>query len=190
MNDPEIRALLYPLLLDGVTVDELPVGTTRADVTHITSTFMHGYELKGDGDTLKRVPAQLVSYAQAFDRVSFIATDKHIKKLQELLPHWVGISLVQPDGITELIPAQPSQLIDRAQIIALLRTSEIREFLAARGYTKLSKLRTFEFLELIAQEDTIPLAAVAAFTRQRLLDRMPQRLERRENIRLHRLGTE
>ena len=36
MNDPEIRALLYPLLLGGVRIDELPTGTTRADVVHIT----------------------------------------------------------------------------------------------------------------------------------------------------------
>ena len=43
MNDPEIRARLYPLLLGGVVIDELPTGTTRADVVHITDAFMHGY---------------------------------------------------------------------------------------------------------------------------------------------------
>ena len=36
MNDPAIRALLYPLLLGGVRIDELPTGTTRADVVHVT----------------------------------------------------------------------------------------------------------------------------------------------------------
>ena len=55
MNDPEIRARLYPLLLGGVHIDELPTGSTRADVVHITEHFMHGYEVKGDGDTLQRV---------------------------------------------------------------------------------------------------------------------------------------
>ena len=99
MNDPEIRALLYPLLLGGVRIDELPTGTTRADVVHVTAQFMHGYEVKGDGDTLLRVANQLRCYGEVYDFVTFIVTEKHLPKLLPLLPVWVGV-LVASAGMT------------------------------------------------------------------------------------------
>ncbi|MDB5269006.1 MAG: hypothetical protein JWP58_2046, partial [Hymenobacter sp.] len=76
MNDPEIRTLLYPLLLGVVRIDELTTGTTLADVVHITEHFMHGYEVKGDGDTLQRVANQLRCYGEVYDFVTFIITKK------------------------------------------------------------------------------------------------------------------
>ncbi|MEJ7663780.1 MAG: ATPase domain-containing protein [Hymenobacter sp.] len=89
MNDPEIRARLYPLLRGGVHIDELPTGSTRADVVHITEHFMHGYEVKGDGDTLQRVENQLRCYAEVYDFVTFVVTEKHLAKLLPL-PACVG----------------------------------------------------------------------------------------------------
>ena len=99
MNDPEIRALLYPLLPGGVYIDELPTGTTRADVVHITEQFMHGYEVKGDGDTLQRVANQLRCYGEVYDFVTFVVTEKHLPKLLPLLPEWVGILVASPTGL-------------------------------------------------------------------------------------------
>ena len=98
MNDPEIRARLYPLLLGGVYIDELPTGTTRADVVHITEAFMHGYEVKGDGDTLQRVENQLRCYAEVYDFVTFIVTEKHLPKLLPRLPDWVGVLVAEAEG--------------------------------------------------------------------------------------------
>ena len=95
MNDPEIRARLYPLLLGGVVIDELPTGTTRADVVHITDAFMHGYEVKGDGDTLQRVENQLRCYAEVYDFVTFVVTEKHLAKLLPLLPEQLPIGYWQ-----------------------------------------------------------------------------------------------
>ncbi|WP_055562471.1 hypothetical protein [Hymenobacter sp. AT01-02] len=109
MNDPAIRALLYPLLTEGVYVDELPTGTTRADVVHITPAFMHGYEVKGDGDTLQRVENQLRCYGGAYDFVTFVVTEKHVPRLLELVPNGWAYSLPRSKAFTRT--ARPSTML-------------------------------------------------------------------------------
>jgi len=179
MNDPEIRALLYPLLTGGVYVDELPTGSTRVDVVHITEQFMHGYEMKGDGDTLQRVTRQLGCYAAAYDFVTFIVTEKHLPKLLPLLPEWVGVLVASPTGLQPHRPALYNATVERSAVADLLLLEEVRQFLLARGLTGISFLRRREVLNLLRTTHAIPLSAVAQYVRERLTARLPQRLEMR-----------
>ena len=179
MNDPDIRALLYPLLAAGVYVDELPTGTTRADVVHITAHFMHGYEVKGDGDTLQRVQNQLRCYGQAYDLVTFVVTPKHVEKLLPLLPPWVGVLVATPAGLLPHRPAGYNATVDRAGVAGLLRLDEIRQFLQARGLPGISALRRRDVLHYLRQAHSIPLSELAGFVRAQLTARLPQRLENR-----------
>ena len=176
MNDPEIRALLYPLLTDGVYVDELPTGNTRADVVHITEHFMHGYEVKGDRDTLQRVPNQLRCYAGAYDFVTFVVTEKHVPKLLPLLPAWVGVLVVSADGMRPYRPAAYNATVERAPVAALLLLEEVKQFLLALGLTGVSTLRGRDIAHLLRTNNRIPLARLAQYVRERLIARLPQRL--------------
>lgn len=182
MNDPEIRARLYPLLLGGVVIDELPTGTTRADVVHITDTFMHGYEVKGDGDTLQRVENQLRCYAEVYDFVTFIVTEKHLPKLLPRLPEWVGVLVAPADnlGLREHRPAGYNATVQRAPLAALLWVEEIKQFLLARGLAGVSTLRQREVANFLRTTQTIPLSSLAQFVRERLIARLPERLLLRE----------
>ncbi|MCR5890374.1 sce7726 family protein [Hymenobacter sp. J193] len=186
MNDAAIRPLLYPLLIGGVHIDELPTGNTRADVVHITPAFMHGYELKGDSDTLKRVPNQLRCYGQAYDLVSFVVTEKHVPGVQVLLPEWAGILVASEDGITPLRPAMQHNQVRRRNLAFLLLAEEVKLFLKARGEKGLSRLRNHELGSLLAKAEHIPLLELGAFVRQRLIDRLPQGLQRRERTKQER----
>jgi hypothetical protein len=179
MNDPEIRALLYPLLAGGVYINELPTGSTRVDVVHITEQFMHGYEVKGDGDTLQRVSRQLGCYAGAYDFVTFIVTEKHLPKLLPLLPDWVGVLVASAEGLRAYRPALYNATVERAVVADLLLLEEVRQFLLARGLTGISMLRRREVLNLLRTTQSIPLSAVAQYVRERLTARLPQRLEMR-----------
>ena len=179
MNDPEIRALLYPLLTEGVYVDELPTGTTRADVVHITDQFMHGYEVKGDGDTLQRVKNQLRCYGQAYDLVTFVVTEKHLPKLLLLIPAWVGVLVATPTGLLPHRPARYNATVDRAAVAGLLRLEEIRQFLEARGLQGISLMRRRDVLHYLRQAHSIPLSQLAQYAREQLTARLPQRLENR-----------
>ena len=179
MNDPEIRALLYPLLQGGVYVDELPTGTTRADVVHITPTFMHGYEVKGDGDTLKRVPAQLKCYGVVYDLVTFVVTDKHVEKLLPLLPDWVGVLVASAEGLRTHRPALYNSTVERAHLAGLLLREEVQQYLMNLGLKGASQLRRRELFRILAQTHSIPLSSLAHYVRERLIARMPQRLQNR-----------
>lgn len=176
MNDPAIRALLYPLLADGVHIDELPTGSTRADVVHITEHFMHGYEVKGDRDTLQRVPNQLRCYAGAYDFVTFVVTEKHSPQLLPLLPAWVGVLVAAPDGLRPHRAAAYNATVERAPVAALLLLEEVKQFLLALGLTGVSTLRGRDVAHLLRTNPRIPLARLAHYARQRLMARLPQRL--------------
>ena len=176
MNDPEIRALLYPLLLGGVRIDELPTGTTRADVVHITGHFMHGYEVKGDGDTLQRVANQLRCYGEVYDFVTFIVTAKHLPKLLPLLPEWVGILVASADGLRPHRAAGYNATVERAPLARLLLLEEVKQFLLARGLTGVSTLRSREVSNFLRTTQLVPLSSLAQYVRERLMARLPERL--------------
>jgi hypothetical protein len=177
MNDPEIRARLYPLLLGGVHIDELPTGSTRADVVHITEHFMHGYEVKGDGDTLQRVENQLRCYAEVYDFVTFVVTEKHLPKLLPRLPEWVGILVASPDAaLRPHRAASYNATVQRAPLAALLWVEEIKQYLLARGLAGASTLRQREIAQFLRTTHTVPLSGLAQYVRERLMARLPERL--------------
>ena len=179
MNDPEIRALLYPLLLDGVRIDELPTGTTRADVVHITEHFMHGYEVKGDGDTLQRVANQLRCYGEVYDFVTFIITEKHLPKLLPLLPGWVGIQVASAEGLRPHRAAAYNATVARAPLARLLLLEEVKQYLLSLGFAGVSTLRLNEVSQFLRTTQLVPLSGLARYVRQRLMARLPERLLRR-----------
>ncbi|MBT2557433.1 sce7726 family protein [Hymenobacter sp. ISL-91] len=176
MNDADIRPLLYPLLTGGVYIDELPTGTTRADVVHITEQFMHGYELKGDADTLQRVPRQLPCYGRAYDFVTFVVTEKHLAKLLPLLPEWVGVLVASPAGLQVYRPAEYNATVERPAVAGLLRVSEIKQFLLAQGLPGISVLRRRDILSFLRTTRLVSLADLAHFVRRQLLSRYEERL--------------
>ena len=179
MNDPAIRALLYPLLQDGLYVDELPTGTTRADVVHITPTFMHCYEVKGDADTLKRVLPQLKCYGVVYDLVTFVVTAKHVEKLLPMLPEWVGVLVATADGVRCHRPALYNSTVERPHLAGLLLREEVQQYLMNLGLKGASQLRRRELFRILAQSHSIPLSGLAQYVRERLIARMPQRLQNR-----------
>jgi hypothetical protein len=176
MNDPEIRALLYPLLLGGVYINELPTGTTRADVVHVTEHFMHGYEVKGDGDTLQRVANQLRCYSEVYDFVTFIVTEKHLAKLLPLLPEWVGIQVATAEGLRLHRAASYNATVAMAPLSRLIFVEEVKQFLLARGLTGVSTLRSREISHFLRTTQLVQLSSLAQYVRERLIARLPERL--------------
>ncbi|MBC6698010.1 sce7726 family protein [Hymenobacter sp. BT190] len=179
MNDPAIRALLYPRLAGGVYIDELPTGTTRADVVHITPDFLHGYEVKGDADTLQRVPNQLRCYGEVYDFVTFVVTEKHLPKLLPLLPEWVGVLVVIGEELQEHRAARYNATVAPAPLACLLLLEEVKQFLLARGLHGVSGLRRAEVLQFLRTTQLVPLSSLARYVRERLMARLPDRMAAR-----------
>lgn len=179
MNDPAIRALLYPLLTEGVYIEELPTGGTRADIVHITEQFMHCYEIKGAGDTMQRVVPQLEYYREVYDLITFVVTEKHLPKLLPLLPEWVGVMVATPEGIVTHRAAGYNSAIDRTALASLLMLDELKQFMLARGLRGISTMQRREVLHIMRHAHSIPISHWARYTRERLTARLPARIQQR-----------
>ena len=86
---------------------------------------MHGYEVKGDGDTLQRVANQLRCYGEVYDFVTFIVTEKHLSKLLPLLPDWVGVLVASAAGLRPHRPAGYNATVALAPIAKLVLLEDV-----------------------------------------------------------------
>jgi hypothetical protein len=103
MKDCHIRTALKKKLLaryseDPSTriIDELALrhGASRVDVA-VVNGIIHGYELKSDLDTLKRLPYQAKIYNSVLDRITLIVGQRHLDESIDIVPEWWGIKLAR-----------------------------------------------------------------------------------------------
>ena len=103
MNDYQIRAALKRELIarysndpDTFIIDELGLrnGAARIDLAVVNS-FLHGYELKSDRDTLERLPYQTRIYNAIFDRITLVVGYRHAYEAIKMVPDWWGIRIAE-----------------------------------------------------------------------------------------------
>lgn len=102
-NDKSIRGALKELLLkdhadqlDTKVVEELGLeqGTSRIDIAVING-ILHGYELKGDLDSLIRLPEQMKTYNSIFDKVTLVVGKDHLHNAINMIPNWWGVVIAK-----------------------------------------------------------------------------------------------
>lgn len=102
-NDADIRAALRKKLTstygshpDTVVLDELGVcrGEVRVDVAVVNGTI-HGYEIKSDRDSLRRLVGQIELYGKVLDQATLVAGERHFDAAAAMLPEWWGLLLVK-----------------------------------------------------------------------------------------------
>jgi hypothetical protein len=60
--------------------------------------MIHGFELKSDCDTLRRLPSQVKIYNSVLDRITLVVGNRHFKESIKLIPEWWGIKLAETGG--------------------------------------------------------------------------------------------
>src|SRR5689334_21519972 len=77
---------------DTRIVEEMGIwsGSVRIDLAVINGE-LSGYELKSDRDTLERLPLQSRLYSRVFDKVTLVASGRHLDKAAGRIPDWWGI---------------------------------------------------------------------------------------------------
>jgi hypothetical protein len=75
----------------------VPRSHERVDLA-VVGARMHGFEIKTERDTLRRLPRQATAYARVMDRCTLVLAEKHLEPAHELLPDWWGISTVACNG--------------------------------------------------------------------------------------------
>ena len=75
--------------IDTVLIDEMGIcqGSTRVDVA-VVNGQLHGYEIKSERDSLRRLKTQATSYSLVFDRMTLVCGDKHVLEAVDAIPPW------------------------------------------------------------------------------------------------------
>ena len=103
MNDCNLRLAVKRKVLarhakapDTRIVEELGLqhGLARVDIA-VVNGIIHGYELKSDKDTLKRLPRQIQIYSSVLDKVTLVVGIRHAIEAITLVPDWWGIKIVR-----------------------------------------------------------------------------------------------
>ena len=83
---------------ETVFIEELGIcqGRTRIDVAVINGAF-HGYEIKSDRDSLRRLPGQVKMYNKVVDKATLVVGQRHLDDSMALVSDWWGIIQVETD---------------------------------------------------------------------------------------------
>jgi hypothetical protein len=142
-------------------------GSSRVDLAVINGK-LHGFEIKSDFDTLRRLPSQSLSYNAVFDQMTLVLGTTRKENLSGIIPDWWGI--VRVDGSLKLKVLRRGKKNPSRNALALAKLlwrEEALSFIENRGSVigLRSKPRTYLF-EQIARDFT--LNEIATFVRQAL----------------------
>lgn len=150
LGDSEIRSVLRSQLSQKhsqksrtVILEELGLcrGQVRVDLS-VVNGFLHGYEIKSDRDSLRRLRTQAKIYGKVFDRATLVVGERHLAEALEGVPDWWGIMLAHQSvkGLHLNIIRSPrsNPNIDSRALVELLWLDDALELLekrdAARGF--------------------------------------------------------
>lgn len=106
-GDAEIRLVLRSLLSKRhpptsrtVFIEELGLcrGQVRVDLS-VVNGQLHGYEIKSDRDSLRRLYSQVELYGKVFDRATLVVGERHLTAGFENVPDWWGVILAYRSAI-------------------------------------------------------------------------------------------
>lgn len=167
-RDPEIRMSLHRKLnadgndFNGI-LNEFTVmrGDQRVDVAVIGDDF-HGYEIKSDVDSLKRLPDQAKYFSYCFHRMTLVVGPVLLVGALKLIPDWWGVLLAQRNvegvvELTELRPAMANPKVNYRWVTRLLWRDELIAILRRLGkYRGASKLKHAKMAEHLRAQVTEP----------------------------------
>lgn len=72
-------------------------GEARIDIAVVNGSI-HGYELKSDLDTLRRLPEQMNVYNSVLDHVTLVVGKNHLFDAFNMIPEWWGVTVAKVSG--------------------------------------------------------------------------------------------
>jgi hypothetical protein len=156
LRDADVRTPLRALVRqrfpdDSIFLEELviPERDTRIDMA-VVNGALHGFEIKSDADTIRRLPVQRESYNALFDEITLVVGKRHLKEAQGMIPEWWGLAIASRiDDHVEIErqrEASANPHSDPATVIKLLRRPEIEA--AVRNMELSSRVSQYYMYEL------------------------------------------
>jgi hypothetical protein len=165
MNDRDIRTVLKAELMrkyakdnNTLVLDELGIrhGASRIDLV-VVNHRLHGYEIKSDRDSLKRLPDQIKAYNSIMDRITLVVGYRHAYNALKMVPEWWGVRLAETKKRSGTVVLSDARLprdnpeVDLNAVVALLWRDEALRILEELGKAKgvHSKTRTDIYQRLV-----------------------------------------
>lgn len=152
LNDPST------LVIEELGLD---YGRNRVDIAVINGEI-HGYELKSDSDTLKRLPKQAACYSSLMDKVTLVVGEKHAHEAILLVPDWWGIKIAtmgKKGGVNLQTERhnKKNRNIDPIELLKLVWKEEVLELLSTRIEVdwRIKKLRKEAIYQLVTDSFSI-----------------------------------
>jgi hypothetical protein len=162
MRDLEIRNILrnslqrkYGCGSDTEIIDELWIGGGRSRIDlALVNGILHGFELKSDFDTLRRLPEQIQVYGTVCNCVTLVVGERHLADAAQLAPDWWGIQVVRSGGrraiFRTLKNPQTNPSLNPLSTACLLRRSEAISVIADLGFGDQPRASRRELCQLLA----------------------------------------
>ncbi|MFD2968546.1 sce7726 family protein [Sphingobacterium bambusae] len=178
MKDPEIRKLFKDTELnhffydgDSRVIDELDLAATKARIDiAVVNGSLHGFEIKGASDTLKRLPSQIEAYTKIFDYLSIVTESRYLDKIKASIPKWIGLYVCVCKGENYQIKKIRSPKFNKYKegfyIAKLLYRNEIIDCLAEYQIPYRKKDRNWTLCEILANQ--VPLDQLSVSVRKKL----------------------
>lgn len=180
MREAEIKIALTHHLATRLSINPSPFleeveingGEIRADLVQVLD--MHCYEIKSATDSLARLVGQGSRYARAFDQVTLVTAECHLKKAIPMLPPWWGIMVVPNEAGQAFKQVRKAKLNRRHEpevLVTLLKREEALQILEEQGITRGFKSKSLYVIQAKIAE-LLPLEEVKAKVRQHLIKRV------------------
>ncbi len=126
---------------DTVVLDELGLcrGSVRVDLAAVNGIF-HGYEIKSDRDTLRRLKNQVAVYNQVFDRATLVVGERHLDEATTMVPGWWEVVRIEATAsgpsLKQVRRPKKNPSRDPRALVELLWADEALALLEARDLAR------------------------------------------------------
>lgn len=142
-SDADIRVLLLEQLRQrysddatAVVLEELGLcrGQVRVDVAVVNGSI-HGYEIKSDRDSLRRLAKQAAVYGMVLDRATLVVGPKHAAQAMAAVPAWWEVQIVDTSSrrVKRLRRGTKNPTRSARALVELLWLEDAQALLAQRG---------------------------------------------------------
>lgn len=147
---------LYSDRNDTKIINEMGLihGKSRIDIAVINET-LHGYELKSESDSLRRLGRQVEYYSKIFERMTLIIDRKFLEPANTLIPKWWGISVLNSDysKTVQIRKGRKIKTRDYNSLLAILWKKELDGLVDYLDYPKkYKKYRKDDLYRLILKD--------------------------------------
>jgi len=147
VRDKDIRLVLknefarkYARDNSTLVLDELGIchGAARLDLA-VVNHLLHGYEIKSDVDSLKRLPDQIQIFNSVVDRMTLVVGYRHAYSALDMVPDWWGVRLADQNAENNETVLKTARLprdnpaVDVNAVVALLWREEALGILEEMG---------------------------------------------------------